>query len=73
MITFKPITWHVKTFHDEEANRLTAIDIFGLDRQSKPQFLRMVGFPVDCYMQLPSKIGNNYISWNEELAQGVFN
>ncbi len=62
-----------KVLNEETNEEHVNINLWCLDRESKPWLIRINDFPAFCYVELPSVIGGRYFQWDEMQAAKVFN
>jgi DNA polymerase elongation subunit (family B) len=62
-----------KVLNEETNEEHININLWCLDRESKPWLIRVNDFPAFCYMELPSVIQGRYFQWDELQASKVFN
>ena len=62
-----------KVLDEETSEEHVNINLWCLDRESKPWLIRVNDFPAFCYIELPSVIQGRYFQWDEFQASKVFN
>jgi DNA polymerase elongation subunit (family B) len=62
-----------KVLNEETNEEHVNINLWCLDRESKPWLIRVNDFPAFCYIELPSVIQGRHFQWDELQASKVFN
>ena len=70
-ITVQCYNWQIEDKNTE--NDRTNILSWCMDRDSKPYLCKILNFPESCMIELPSVVGNRYVTWTKGMADTVAN